>query len=235
LIEYVLELLFYVAKADGQYRSAEKTVVLEFVRELVKDARLSDDLIDRIFQRMAVPSLASFKRALGIVHSQQLVDPARLLAVCRELVDTQDHRLPWRTRGARLHGGSAPGSARRLRGYVVVNAEIQRFAAILVDPSAGLSSVYVFIAQRRFRVTRVRPVRTVSPNPTLAECKAKCANSPGARNTTIELFKSPFFNLSNPLSGQAKHLSDFFQRLLTLSAEPETKTEYQRLPSRKRR
>jgi hypothetical protein len=81
--------LLFVAKADGQFREAEKLVIRPHIRELAADPRITDKMIDRLFQELEVPSRQAFKIAVGRVVSEQLVDPSRLDAICREIVATQ--------------------------------------------------------------------------------------------------------------------------------------------------
>lgn len=90
----LLRVLFYVAKADGQYRREEKEVVRRYLRSIVNDPRVSDELIDGLFQDLEVPTLPAFKRALGKVLSEQLVEPASLKNVCHEIVATQQKVSP---------------------------------------------------------------------------------------------------------------------------------------------
>lgn len=85
----VLRVLLFVAKADGQFREAEKLVVRRHLRSLAGDPRITDEMIDRLFQELEVPSLQAFKLAVGRVVSQQLVDPSRLQTICQDVVATQ--------------------------------------------------------------------------------------------------------------------------------------------------
>ena len=60
-----LKVVYYVAKADGQYRKAEKEVVTKFVQILVCDIRITSEMIDKALQTVAVPSIQAFKLAVG--------------------------------------------------------------------------------------------------------------------------------------------------------------------------
>jgi NTP pyrophosphatase (non-canonical NTP hydrolase) len=87
--EDVLRVLLFVAKANGQFREAEKQVVRAHLRELARDPRMTDEMADRIFQELSVPSPQAFKLAVGRIVAQHLVDPARLHEVCQQIVATQ--------------------------------------------------------------------------------------------------------------------------------------------------
>lgn len=85
----VLKVLYYVAKADGQYRREEKDIVLSFVRELVRDERITTEMIDKELKLIGVPTMHSFKLAAGRVLSSGQVDPAALSTSCEAIVGTQ--------------------------------------------------------------------------------------------------------------------------------------------------
>lgn len=85
----LLKVLFYVAKADGQFRAQEKAVIRSHLRALIQDPRVHDTAIDRMFEDMAIPTMHVFKVAVGRVLSEQLMPPEALLAACQEIVATQ--------------------------------------------------------------------------------------------------------------------------------------------------
>lgn len=84
-----LKVVYFVAKADGQYRQAEKDVVTRFVQILVRDARITTELIDIALKSVPVPSMQSFKLAVGRILKGGQVDPALLSQCCKEIVATQ--------------------------------------------------------------------------------------------------------------------------------------------------
>jgi hypothetical protein len=90
----LLRVLLFVAKADGQYRREEKIIVRDFCRELASDPRVTDEMIDRLFDGLDVPSLHSFKVAVGKVLDQQLCSPKQLERICLAIVETQGSRTP---------------------------------------------------------------------------------------------------------------------------------------------
>ncbi|MEO6049726.1 MAG: hypothetical protein ABIP78_00130 [Pyrinomonadaceae bacterium] len=85
----VLKTLYFVAKADGQIRREEKAVISEYVRKLVRDERITTDMIDEVLSEIGVPTFQAFKVALGRVLKSGQVDPNLLVSCCREIVATQ--------------------------------------------------------------------------------------------------------------------------------------------------
>ncbi|MET0082689.1 MAG: hypothetical protein ABW079_06715 [Sedimenticola sp.] len=90
-IDYVdvLKVIYFVAKADGQYRKEEKAVITQYVRKLVRDDRITTEMVDGILKEMDVPSMQSFKLALGRVLKGGEVNPELLATCCKEIVNTQ--------------------------------------------------------------------------------------------------------------------------------------------------
>lgn len=84
-----LKVLYFVAKADGQFRAAEKEVVARYVRTLVRDERITVGMIDNALTFVEVPSLQAFKLAVGRVVKGGQIEPSALAACCREIVATQ--------------------------------------------------------------------------------------------------------------------------------------------------
>ena len=85
----VLKVVYFVAKADGQYRKEEKEVISEYVKLLVRDDRITVKMIDEILKEIDVPTLHGFKLALGRVLKGGEVKPDLLASCCQEIVDTQ--------------------------------------------------------------------------------------------------------------------------------------------------
>lgn len=85
----LLKVLFYVAKADGQFRAPEKVVIRSHLRALIQDPRVNDDAIDRMFDDLEIPTIYAFKVAVGRAIAEQMMPPEALLAACQEIVATQ--------------------------------------------------------------------------------------------------------------------------------------------------
>jgi len=85
----ILKVVYFVAKADGQYRKEEKEVISNYVRKLVRDDRITIKMIDEILKEIDVPTMQGFKLALGRVLKGGEVNPELLATCCQEIVDTQ--------------------------------------------------------------------------------------------------------------------------------------------------
>jgi len=85
----VLKVIYFVAKADGQYRKEEKEVISLYVRKLMSDDRITAKMIDEILKAIDVPTMQGFKLALGRVLKGGEVNPELLALCCQEIVDTQ--------------------------------------------------------------------------------------------------------------------------------------------------
>lgn len=85
-----LQILLYVAKADGTMTAAERKVMNAACKVLTGDVRLTDDMTSRLFRSMKIPSLATFKVAVGELYRKG--DEAlmrRLFIACRTIVATE--------------------------------------------------------------------------------------------------------------------------------------------------
>ena len=85
----VLKVIYFVAKADGQYRKEEKEVIAQYVRTLIRDERITTKIIDDILIEIDVPTMQGFKLALGRVLKGGEINPELLATCCQEIVDTQ--------------------------------------------------------------------------------------------------------------------------------------------------
>ena len=85
----ILKVVYFVAKADGQYRKEEKEVISEYVRKLVRDDRITIKMIDEILSEIEVPTMQGFKLAFGRAIKSGEVNPDLLVTCCDEIVDTQ--------------------------------------------------------------------------------------------------------------------------------------------------
>lgn len=84
-----LKVLYFVAKADGQYRREEKEVVAGYIRKLIRDDRVTVAMVDDALKAVGVPSMQAFKIAAGRVLKSGQVDPTLLRRCCEEIVATQ--------------------------------------------------------------------------------------------------------------------------------------------------
>jgi len=84
-----LKVVYYVAKADGQYRKAEKEVITQYVKILVRDARITSEMIDAALQAVDIPTIHAFKLAVGRITRGGQIDPSLLNKCCKEIVATQ--------------------------------------------------------------------------------------------------------------------------------------------------
>ena len=71
----VLKVIYFVAKADGQYRKEEKEVIAQYVRTLIRDERITTKIIDDILIEIDVPTMQGFKLALGRVLKGGEINP----------------------------------------------------------------------------------------------------------------------------------------------------------------
>lgn len=91
----ILDILLHVAKADGQLREPERKVITAACKVFTHDLRITQEQIDDILGYTPVPSLHSFKIAVGRIH--KLRDEAvkrKLLAACRTIIATQKTVTP---------------------------------------------------------------------------------------------------------------------------------------------
>lgn len=85
----VIKVLYFVAKADGQFRKEEKIVVTEYVKQLVRDNRLTVAMIEDAMKDVDPPSIHGFRLAVGRVVKGGEINPELLLKCCEEIVATQ--------------------------------------------------------------------------------------------------------------------------------------------------
>lgn len=60
-----LQILFYIGKADGALRKAEREIIRETCRSLADDSSITDDMIDRLFRDIQLMTEPAFKLAVG--------------------------------------------------------------------------------------------------------------------------------------------------------------------------
>lgn len=86
----VLDILLYVGKADGQLKAPERKVIAAACKVFTHDLRITQDQVDDLLGYTPVPSLHSFKIAVGRIS--KLRDEAvkrKLMAACRTIIATQ--------------------------------------------------------------------------------------------------------------------------------------------------
>lgn len=84
-----LRILFYVGKADGQLRAAEKKVIFETCQKLANDYRLTENHINDLYNALNLPSIQAFKMAIGRLSKRGPDTIALLIKAAEEIVATQ--------------------------------------------------------------------------------------------------------------------------------------------------
>lgn len=84
-----LRVLFYVGKADGQLRAAEKAIIRETCRALANDSRMTDEVIDDLFSSLDVPTIHAFKLAVGRLAKKAPEARAMLVKAAEDMIATQ--------------------------------------------------------------------------------------------------------------------------------------------------
>ena len=87
-----LQVLLYVGKADGQLRAEERKVIAAACKVITGDVRITEDIANDLIDSVGIPSLHSFKIAVGKVAKRG--NPAmmkRLLIASKTIVNTQKH------------------------------------------------------------------------------------------------------------------------------------------------
>lgn len=91
----VLDILAFIAKADGQMRAAERKVIATACKVFTHDLRITESQANDALNRAATLSLHSFKVAVGRIN--KLGDEAvkrKLLAASRTIIGTQKNVTP---------------------------------------------------------------------------------------------------------------------------------------------
>jgi len=81
-------ILLYVAKADGQYRKAEKIIVRDAFRKQAADDRITDEQVDKIMTSIPIPSKRSFQLAIGRVMRNESQSNIDLIQIVQAILDT---------------------------------------------------------------------------------------------------------------------------------------------------
>lgn len=91
----VLGILAYIARADGQVRAAERTVIAAACKVFTHDLRITESQANDALNRTTALGLHSFKVAVGRIN--KLGDEAikrKLLAATRTIIGTQKNVTP---------------------------------------------------------------------------------------------------------------------------------------------
>jgi hypothetical protein len=89
-----LKVLYFIGKADGQFREDEKRIIRATAKQLVDDSRLTDDMIDRVLFDLGLPSLQGFKLAVGRLAKRGEGALPRVLAAAEQMIATQKTIAP---------------------------------------------------------------------------------------------------------------------------------------------
>lgn len=81
--------LFYVGKADGQLRKPERDIIKEFFNSLSPGHEILDEAIDYILNSLEVPTLHSFKLAVGRVGKHNIDQLEEVNKAAIKIVATQ--------------------------------------------------------------------------------------------------------------------------------------------------
>lgn len=86
----LLKTLFYVAKADNQFKKAEKIVITEYLKKVVGDDRLTIKIVTDAFGFIGNPSIHVYKRSLNSLMKEDIVDMDDLKKCLHGIVGTQN-------------------------------------------------------------------------------------------------------------------------------------------------
>lgn len=85
-----MQVLIYVARADGQFRAEERKVITAACKVITGDTRITDELARHLSDSINPPSLHAFKVAVGrIAKRGNETTMKRLYLACRTIVNTQ--------------------------------------------------------------------------------------------------------------------------------------------------
>ena len=84
----VLRVLLYVGKADGVLRASEKVIIRDTCRELVGDARMTDEMIDELFKNLSVPTVQAFKLAIGRLNTKSAILKSVVFSAAEKMIAT---------------------------------------------------------------------------------------------------------------------------------------------------
>lgn len=85
----IIKVLFYVGKADGQLRTADRKIIYQTIRSIAKNKELTDGDIGNFFKKLKVPNLQGFKIAFGRVYKKQPKQTLQLYYTAKKIVATK--------------------------------------------------------------------------------------------------------------------------------------------------
>lgn len=89
-----LKVLFFLGKADGQLRAAERTIIYRTVLALAADSQLTESGIENVIRDLGLPSLHAFKLAVGILSKRDHAARAAIVDAAQRMVATQKTATP---------------------------------------------------------------------------------------------------------------------------------------------
>lgn len=84
-----LRILLYIGKADGFLMKPEKAIIRNTCRMLVKDSRITDTMIDKMFKNLEVPTVQAFKLAVNRISKRDIETCTVILKAAQDMVATQ--------------------------------------------------------------------------------------------------------------------------------------------------
>ena len=91
----VLDILVFIARADGKMMAPERAVIAAACKAFTHDLRITQEQVDNVLSRTATLSLHSFKVAVGRINKLgDEVIKRKLLAASRTIIGTQKKVTP---------------------------------------------------------------------------------------------------------------------------------------------
>ncbi len=89
----IIKVLYYVGKADGQLRAAERKIIYQHIRSLAKNKELTDTDIGKLLKKLKVPNFQGFKISFErICKNKQPKQTLQLYYTAKKVVATQKTR-----------------------------------------------------------------------------------------------------------------------------------------------
>lgn len=91
----VLEILTFIARADGKMMAPERRIIAAACKAFTHDLRITQDQVDKILSCTSTLSLHSFKVAIGRINKlRDKTIKRKLLAASRTIIATQKNVTP---------------------------------------------------------------------------------------------------------------------------------------------
>lgn len=84
-----LRVLFYVGKADGALRAAERAIMLKACHAMSGDSRITDDALKKMLAHFDIPTLQGFKLAVGRLATKDAEAKRALIDGVEAMIVTQ--------------------------------------------------------------------------------------------------------------------------------------------------